>query len=501
MKKKIKQNHLFFFYCFLIAFFYLLFTSKNSFLYTFNDWADANSFFTVGKSIFRGIVPYRDLFEQKGLLLYFIYGIGSILSSTTFHGVFILEVFFFTFFLYYIYKTISLFLNEKYTYILLPLITYFIVSSLSFFNSGSAEEFCLPMFSYTLYSFLKYFKLNSLTQKELLINGIMAGMVLMIKYNMLGFWISIMFFLFLHILLKKGIKELIISISFFLLGMFLPFGVCSIYLFINGAFMDFIECYFITNIKYYPNNVDLYSRLHYLWVILSAAIYNSKFLVKYLFIWLVFLLVPIKIKRYAKISIVFTFVIMYIFIYWGLREYSYYFLPMHIFLIFSLIGICYLIENIKEKLKIPSFHLKYLPAFCFLVGLGMCYLVVNPKEFLKDKSDIFQYQFAEYLSQYDNPTLLNIGSLDMGVYTTSNIVPSTRFFHLMNFDYDLFPDNYDALKKSVENKETQFLVYTTNSDIENDDYDFSNYEVVMKAKHQYEITNKISYLLKLREDF
>ena len=78
MKKVLnKKNILIALYAFLIAFLTLMLASKNSFLYPFNDWVDANAFFTVGKSMFHGIVPYKDLFEQKGPLLYFIYGIPS----------------------------------------------------------------------------------------------------------------------------------------------------------------------------------------------------------------------------------------------------------------------------------------------------------------------------------------------------------------------------------------------------------------------------------------
>ena len=60
---------------FLIIFIILLLTSKNSFLYPLNDWVDENAFFTMGKSLMNGVVPYRDLYEQKGPLLYLIFGI------------------------------------------------------------------------------------------------------------------------------------------------------------------------------------------------------------------------------------------------------------------------------------------------------------------------------------------------------------------------------------------------------------------------------------------
>ena len=47
----------------------LLICSKNSPLYPYNDWVDGNAFFTMGKGMFNGKVPYKDLFEQKWNIL------------------------------------------------------------------------------------------------------------------------------------------------------------------------------------------------------------------------------------------------------------------------------------------------------------------------------------------------------------------------------------------------------------------------------------------------
>ena len=40
--------------------------SKSSPLYAFNDWMDANIFFTMGRSMLGGRVLYRDVFDHKG---------------------------------------------------------------------------------------------------------------------------------------------------------------------------------------------------------------------------------------------------------------------------------------------------------------------------------------------------------------------------------------------------------------------------------------------------
>ena len=60
----------------LMAILILLFTSKYSILYPFNDWQDSNSFLTVARSMLDGKILYKDIIEQKGPILYLIYILG-----------------------------------------------------------------------------------------------------------------------------------------------------------------------------------------------------------------------------------------------------------------------------------------------------------------------------------------------------------------------------------------------------------------------------------------
>ena len=60
--------------------------SRSSPLYPLNDWDDVNCFFTVGKAMFSGRVLYRDIYEQKGFLLYVVYGLAWLISRRSFFG-------------------------------------------------------------------------------------------------------------------------------------------------------------------------------------------------------------------------------------------------------------------------------------------------------------------------------------------------------------------------------------------------------------------------------
>ncbi|MDH6355503.1 hypothetical protein M2132_001848 [Dysgonomonas sp. PH5-45] len=58
----------------------LFLCSRMSPLYDFNAWSDINVYFTIGKGWMNGLLPYRDLFDHKGPLIFLIYGIGYLIA-------------------------------------------------------------------------------------------------------------------------------------------------------------------------------------------------------------------------------------------------------------------------------------------------------------------------------------------------------------------------------------------------------------------------------------
>ena len=95
-----------------------------------------------------------------------------------------------------------------------------------------------------------------------------------------------------------------------------------------------------------------------------------------------------------------------------------------------------------------------------------------------------------------------MGFLDAGVYTTTGIVPNTKFFEVQNISYERFPDNLDDMKDNVINKRIMFIVYYTTYDLnfimENDSYIFDNYELIMSDKYIFENKDYNAYLFKIK---
>lgn len=486
--KKISKTK-FFLYSLILSFIILLLTSKNSFLYVFNDWVDANAFFTMGKGMMNGLIPYKDLFEQKGLLLYVIYGIGYLFSHNTFHGVFILEVISFSVFIYYAHKIFKMYFDEKYSLILLPILTFLITTSKAFVHGGSCEEFCLPYITISLYYFFKHFKQEKITDQEIYINGLMAGIVFMMKYTMLGFWIGFVLFIFIDYLKNKNIKEFILFCIKFLIGMSIPFIFCLIYLAINGGVKEFIKEYFIINITAYADNsYNIIERLHKMITYYMYLVGKNGIIVTSLIILSPVLILSLKDKNNLKIGLIGIMFIASFFIVWGLVVYNYYILPIEIFMIVSLIGIMSLIQkHIDNIINKKQMYICFISIFIIFVILS--YQNANFKEYINyNEDDLFQYKYAKYISQFDNPTLINMGFLDAGLYTITETLPSTKYFEQQNIPYERFHENIDNMKYNIENKNIKFVLYWTylgeNEINKKASYIYDYYDLIYHDKYQ-----------------
>ena len=96
----------------------------------------------------KGLVPYRDLYDQKGIVIFSLYAIANLISTKSFIGGYILEIISAFFFLYITMKIAELFCDvKKYTLPLSFIVAGSVYSSASICHGGSAEELLMPLFS------------------------------------------------------------------------------------------------------------------------------------------------------------------------------------------------------------------------------------------------------------------------------------------------------------------------------------------------------------------
>ncbi len=464
-------------FSFITAFVMLTLCSKSSFLYPFNDWVDANCYFTVGKGMLQGKVVYRDLFEQKGVLLYFLHALAYLVSHTTFIGVFFIEVIAGTAYLYYAAKTVTLFVDERWACVILPVLAALVYSSKYFAHGDSAEELCLPLLMAGFYHLLRFFRdSETLTLRTVAVCGALAGCVLWIKYTMLGFWLGFIVAIFVALLLKRQAKKAFAACACFLAGMIAAAIPWAVYFAANGASEDWFHAYFTLNITAYAKTSGFAAVMQSAWGGFYTNVSKDPALLVSMLLGLLGFIGTRRLisGAWAKISFVLLPVLLVLGVYGGGRNYPYYFLivtgmtmlPGLIAAasLFSGIGGFFRRSAIKRK-EIRAARISPLLAFgCAVVLIASAiyaYSAYQYKDFMKvDKDELAQTQFAAVMHEEENPTLLNFGFLDGGFYTAADILPGIRYFCNLNVNV---PGMLAAQIEAIRNKTVQFVVLRSDS--------------------------------------
>ena len=472
--------------CIVSAFGAIALCSKSSFIYPFNDWNDANCFFTVGKSMMNGVVPYRDLLEQKGPLLYLLHGFSWLISHNTFLGVYFLESICASFFLYYSYKTISLYCGKK-TVFLIPILSAICYSSLPFKDGDSAEELSLPFLAVSIYIIMKSLKEKDgrFSRKDAIIIGIMSGCVFWIKFSLIGMYFGWFLAYVIFSIQNRQYKEIGETVVYIALGVFISTLPFIVYFGINRSLLDWYEVYIYDNLFLYSEENS--SVISNLWFGLMQVI--EKNTTVYNLCLAGFLFCFCNKNKKSFICIVLMFLFEFVLIFAGGRHYRYYSMVLDAF---SSIGlICMFILFVKD-LSVRSIEILnnkvsvgVLTVICLLLSF---YYTPNRYLFNVKKEELPQYHFAEIMNQKENPTLLNYMFLDGGFYTAAGIIPNCKAFCKLNINLQ---EMYDLQEKYLKEGLCDFVV--SKHEVESD-----KYVLLEKETFPYNETTQTFYLYGLK---
>lgn len=465
--------------------------SKASPIYPFNDWDDPNCFFTVGKAMANGQVLYRDIFEQKGPILYMLHIFTYYISPTTFFGVWLVEIGACFAFLVISFRIISLFCEGKIIFVVLPLgaLTY---TSLAFCCGDSAEELCLPLLAYSLYVTLSRVKTNTpVRAHQALVCGICAGIILWIKFTMLGFFVGFGAALVALYIRQKRFKRIFLCTGAVIAGLLIASIPVISYFAKYNAFDQLFEVYFYDNIFLYTTGEKsfflLALLLNLLYGLFSFAVYNS-----FALILSVAGLIYLWKKQPRRLAFVYTviFAATFLFSFMGGRAYAYYSLVMSVF---SPVGISAIFILARKKLRAagkPKLSRSAPVIVCILSLAVTCLLCRNTYLIFTPRDEMPQFRFSSRMSETKDPTMLNYGFLDGGFYTVSGIVPNCRFFCQLNVEYN---EMYRVQDEYVENGWVDYVITKDKKP------DFARYECIDECQFSYWTEKSTYYLYRLTE--
>lgn len=461
----------------IYTFLLILFCSKLSPLYPLTEWADVNLYFNMGKAMMNGKILYSEVFDHKGPVIFVLYGIGYLISNTSFFGVFIIQCLLWCSMVITTYLTARMYLGKIYAFIVAVVFPVFMLTHTN--DGGSAEEFIAIFQVVSLFFFIKFFKEKEpLLHKPqyMLVHGIMCALVLFTKINLTVFWVFPLAGVFLYLFLRKEYTNFIHNILAFIIGLLIIALPIVLYLWVNGALVEAWDIYIVLN-KSYANIgsfSDIISKLF------SSAYLRLRFdTFPFLLILLGAIYFPVRYleNKIGKVVMILSFIALYTAIFVTPRFIFYYSIPYYVY---GVLGLIVLAHYLKINSNWKVYTLCAVLALWWGISKKDFFGLQFNELFGKKAGSSSLVAFTDIISQEDNPTLMNLNlNLYTTIFTKLDIVPNVKYFVSPNLSHDIYPEMRNEQTKYIEQGSIQFIIMSSWTE----DYEYFNSLSVMNENY------------------
>lgn len=416
-----------------------------------NDYplTDSSVFIYIGKRMIQGEVPYKDLFDHKGILLYFIQYVGLIISKNNYVGIWGIEVLNLFVTAIILYKISSLLTKDRMIRYLSVMATIVICGLQCYEGGNLTEEYALPWISYALYIFLKYFRNFKYCFGDIVGLGISFAVVSLLRVNMVAVWIAVMPIVFIRMLYMKQYKELGRCTLAFVLGVLSIYIPVFIYTFKADCFGEMINYYIQFNFEY-SGAFDLKR-------VLDTIVVFFKLMVPAIIAGAISLVFEFK-NRTFLISLwvmIVTLVLAYMN---GIMHPHYGIVVLPVFVVFFSYGISNIYQTIEKLLKDTNSR-RYINNFLFAIGVMLftTIAIILKSEIVKQKFGLqsaisISNELQSYLQENtnENDDVLIIGN-DVKYYLVSERKTNNKYFYQtppINVSYNIYQEFVDELEKN-----------------------------------------------------
>ena len=427
---------------------------------------DCAAYRYMGMLIAKGGVPYRDAFDNKGPLMYFLNFLGYLINRE--FGVFFVE--YAAVFAFYLvsYKLCRRFLNSKTSFLCVILAS---APFSIFFMGNMTEEYALVFIEAGILIFTDYFFFDKKSPAGIIICGFCFGCVLMLRVNMSVLWP--VFCICVIVDSIKNEKKFPIRLSLeFLAGMaaavmpFIVWFVCT------GAINDFWKDYIVANMIYTGNRTSFSN------VISSSVRIALTSCAEIYLLLLVFLIIKkeksaynITFSIYMILNILMVCMTGVMFPHYGMTI-----IPSLVY------PVCIAVKYFGEKM-IPE-KKKYLMYICLMLGAVMLYVYMakNVRVFSEamlngNQGDPDREYVKEYVINNTAPDdrILVLGYRPVYYLDCDRLCSSIFYYNSHN---DNYPDGREAFLDEINENLPKMILSWTGKDEEGLFRHFDRYEKV-----------------------
>lgn len=375
-----------------------------------------------------GKVLYKDFFEQKGLIAYVLYAIAWKIVPNSFHGIYLLEIIFATFYYIYTYKTLNILSRTQTTenFFIAALACASSYLSITLEHGAELEEFSLPFLAYLLFHFINYLHNNVEIKKSVyFIVGIHVGLIFWSKYLCLALHVIIIIYCSVLYVQKKQYRQLKDMLLFGFFGFIITSMPVLIYFLQTNSFNDMIQVYFIENIfGYFQREQTAKTPLASIILCLATGIIYSAFNFIYIFSMLI---IGNHFQHNQEENIKWKDIIYFLLIgYFALcilisiggDAWKYYFLPTTIFHGIILFLILQLYPQFKKVI--------FIIFTCPIILFSAWYANHNYAYYGKYYNALTET--AQIVDQSESRDVLLLDSMDHGIWFLLDKIPNRYYF-------------------------------------------------------------------------
>ncbi|MBR1877154.1 MAG: glycosyltransferase family 39 protein [Lachnospiraceae bacterium] len=464
--------------------FVLICASWTSPLFAQSYGYDSSWYSLMGRAITKGYVPYRDYFDLKGPVFFFIEAIGQAVMTGR-NGVFIIECTASAVSSVFIYKTARLRIGRLQS--ALVLFFYYLVYVSLLWGGNTCEEYMMAFNYVCIYLALKYIKDYEENGEEnekpdpsmpAFFFGITFGIIALSKITVAAPLLAAVITV-VYVLLRDKRADLVLKCALIFIGgtAVIAIPVCMYFVF-NGAFDDFIYCAFEFAFK---RSTDYYEKFSIEWeknlaICITGLI--AGLLLKY----------DDKKEEHLKIFLILLSVITYAALHLG-TPYTYYFITeIAVFVIMLIEGFSYYnrVKSGKDELK----KLMLLEGLILLIAFSYAGPARDKLSenlmFLRYPGDVYYegcIDTYEFIPFYEREEVYNLES-GMIYYEINRSLPMNKYSVNLPYFLHLDPQIKENVMAYLTVRKPKWIISEHMAEFDDEDvrdYVFSNYELVRQT--------------------
>lgn len=215
------------------------------------DIHDSSMFMYFGWGMNHGMTPYLNMFDHKGIVLFWIQQLGNFVGGGSyFRGVWIIECLSYAIFVWFMYRTLHM-VTESRLASSLPFLILTPLTVAVFQGGNLSEEYALPFLAIAIWCFLKIDRALTRDRWRYLLGiGITGAAVFFTRPNMIALWVIGCGYLLIRGLIQKDYQRLVKQIAGIFLGGIFVVLIVFLYASLNGSLHQMIYQTFTLNVAY-----------------------------------------------------------------------------------------------------------------------------------------------------------------------------------------------------------------------------------------------------------